>query len=396
MPSRFIALGCLAILGLILAGCGSEDPERFHIGRGSFPTTAIDAESGTTYWAWFVENDGRPAVFVSRLEADADQPAPPVNVSGDKTSVNPHDQAPAQVLVGPRGTVYVIWSTRQEIAGRRFPASDLVMVRSSDGGRTFSTPVYVNDDHDGPPAGHTFHDATVGPDGTVYVSWIDSRGISAATVEHAGHRASDSDIRLARSNDGGQTFEPSVVVATGTCPCCRSAVRVDAEGKVVVAWRQVFDDNIRDIAVAHSSDGGRTFSAPVRAHADGWEINGCPHSGPSIGAGDAGTLHVAWYTGADGQEGLYHAVSVDGGEHFGDPRRIQPDIPVATARMAVASDDVWLAWEHSLENTIHLAAADGTSPTESFLGRSPALDAVPGRLSLVWTADDAVEAYVVR
>src|SRR5690606_19957859 len=146
------------------------------------------------------------------------------------------------------------------------------------------------DDAGGPPSSHTFHDIAVAPDGTVYASWIDSRerdrvraalGIADEAGGHSGHgghggngagpgdhaaMAADeaalpsSDVRVARSTDGGRTFEPGVVVARDVCPCCRTSLAVAPDGAVLVAWRRVFDGDVRDIVVARSTDGGRTFA----------------------------------------------------------------------------------------------------------------------------------------
>src|SRR5690606_7335525 len=91
---------------------------------------------------------------------------------------------------------------------------------------------------------------------------------------------SGTDVRIARSQDGGRTFSEGIVVAHNTCQCCRTAVVVDEQGSIHFAWRHIYDDNIRDIAFASSHDEGRTFSEPVRVHTDGWRIEGCPHSGP--------------------------------------------------------------------------------------------------------------------
>src|SRR5690606_17666090 len=116
----------------------------------------------------------------------------------------------------------------------------------------------------GVPTGHHFHDLAVAPDGTVYVSWLDTseRDRAAAHAEanagtpqasHAGHGSAHGNahgnshgnahghahgnphgdagdglpgtaVRVARSTDGGRTFEPGVVVARGTCQCCRTAL----------------------------------------------------------------------------------------------------------------------------------------------------------------------------
>jgi hypothetical protein len=92
------------------------------------------------------------------------------------------------------------------------------------------------------------------------------------------------------------------VLAMGVCYCCKTAIAAGPNGRIVAAWRHVYPGNFRDIAVATSSDGGRTFSAPARASEDGWSINGCPENGPSVAVDGAGTTHLVWPTVVDGRE----------------------------------------------------------------------------------------------
>lgn len=488
-PAALLAAAGLLTM-LFFLGCDrtrTPEAESFRMTldsrEASAPTTDIDPQSGTVYFSWFGKDDeGRASVFLSSLLTSDSIPSTPARVNPAAVSVNPHPQAPAQVAAGrSEGLVFVAWSTRQEIEGRRFPASDVMLARSEDGGRTFGSPVPVNDDAGGAPAGHTFHDLAVAPDGTVYVSWLDSRdshgaipppardrhaptadsgSITAAPSapndpphhdanrdesavvdnahgdqfnggharegqahagedhqEHAGrnhavqngahddHRHdaafSDTDVRVARSMDGGRTFSKSSVVALGSCQCCRTALFVGDDGTVYLAWRHIYDDNVRDIAFASSTDGGRTFSAPVRVHTDGWRIEGCPHSGPSLAVEADGTIHLSWYTAAPGSPGLRYATSTDGGQHFSNPRPIESDVPLAIAHVAGSGRaPVWVAWEDPLVNQI-CAAPAGSSPKTSdkkltFAGTMPAIATAAGIRAVAWQHEGAVEAFVER
>jgi len=83
-----------------------------------------------------------------------------------------------------------------------------------------------------------------------------------------------------------------------------------------VAWRHVYPGNLRDIAFAPSSDGGRTFSAPVRISQDGWQLDGCPENGPTMVLDGTQRVHVIWPTlvRQSGPETLrlFHASTRDG------------------------------------------------------------------------------------
>jgi hypothetical protein len=63
-------------------------------------------------------------------------------------------------------------------------------------------------------------------------------------------------------------------VAANVCFCCKTSVTTGPRGVVYVAWRHIYPVNLRDMAVASSTDGGRTFSQPVRVSEDGWQLGG--------------------------------------------------------------------------------------------------------------------------
>jgi hypothetical protein len=97
------------------------------------------------------------------------------------------DQSPTSPF---RDTVYVTWISE--------PSKDLVFSRSTDGGVTWSAPLTLDN------AGNTvqLNTQTVGPDGTVYVSYVQD--------DDAGH----STQFVARSSDGGVTFGSRVAITT--------------------------------------------------------------------------------------------------------------------------------------------------------------------------------------
>jgi hypothetical protein len=84
---------------------------------------------------------------------------------------------------------------------------------------------------------------------------------------------------------------------------------------VYAAWRHVYAGNVRDIAFTVSSDGGRSFTAPVRVSEDAWTINGCPDDGPAIVVDATGLVHLVWPTvinGANPEGALFYASTRDG------------------------------------------------------------------------------------
>ena len=132
------------------------------------------------------------------------------------------------------------------------------------------------------------------------------------------------------------TFERNRRVALSACPCCRPRIAFGAHGEVYVAWRKVFPGDIRDMVVSTSRDGGDTFAPEVRVADDGWQLRGCPDSGPAL-IQSGGRLHIAWLTeGRERRPRIQLAWSDDQGAHFHAPIAVasdgvDPNHPVLTA-----------------------------------------------------------------
>jgi hypothetical protein len=402
-----------AVLTAACTGPGAPvlDPVTVVASGASNPTVAVST-TGEAWIAW-VATEGETSnvlVTTSRADGDLGSAVRANDIAGDAA---PHEQAPAQVEVGPEGNVYVVWQNNTAAEGRMYPYSDLRFARSVDGGTTFEPAIFVNDDAGGQPASHTFHDIAVADDGTIYVSWIDGRvgaeyerrqaAAGVVADAHSGHSDLEkpgSEIRIAKSTDGGLTFSASHVVAGNACPCCRTALAVGSDGTVYLSWRTVLTGNVRDVVVARSEDAGASFSIANRVNQDDWVFDACPHAGSSLAVDDAGRVHVAWYTGADGRPGVYTAVSSDRGSTFGEARGVMTGewVPPSQVKLAAAGDGrIALTWDDRRAGAAETAvayidsrgAAAATAAT-TFAGASPAIASAGGTTVVAWLDGEAV------
>lgn len=398
---------CLTFtLSVLALACGpsetdvslTEEEAPANISEAVSPDVAGGAHGGGVAW---VERSGD----TRRLLVLPDGAAESVEVARGAIGFN--GQTGPRLAVGPSGEFFIAFVEERRVKGRRFPASVLKLARSSDGGRTWAAPVTVHPDP-GFATSHSFHSLAVGPEGAVYVSWLDgtardryrkSHAIEEPSAEepsaegsHVHHRETDEpgvDLAVARSADGGRTFDPPVIVATGTCECCRTALAVNDEA-LYVAWRHIFPGIERDIALARSTDGGRSWTQPTRVYDDGWAIDGCPHAGPAVVAGPKGDLTVAWPTGVDGRAGSWRVSSSDGGRTFGAAEPLQTVPPFG--QVAAARDDtgrLWLAWENPHRGEIlvhHPERAD----TVRVSGSGPVLAGTATGWRLAWEAEGGV------
>jgi hypothetical protein len=293
----------------------------------SSPAIVVDSEGPLV--AWMAQDGHDNVVYVARPGAEHVR-VNPAALSGDSLH-----QAPGLAL-GPGGVLYVTWASRRPKPAGGLFASDLQLSRSLDGGKTFETPLRVSDDT---PTSHSFESIAVAPDGTVLIAWIETPpGEKAHTY-------------LARVTErGGRVEGTAKLDADETCVCCRVALAAGTPDVVTVLWRKVFPDDVRDMVLARSRDGGRTIGAATRVHADNWKITACPHRGGSVAIDGRGRVHALWYTeGARNEPDVLYAVAADG-TRFGTPRRVHvstASIP-DHARLAVTRDGhAVVVWEDS-------------------------------------------------
>ena len=87
--------------------------------------------------------------------------------------------------------------------------TDVMFVRSTDGGLTFSAPHKINDDPVNPSKWHWFGTLSVAPNGRIDSVWYDTRNAANNT---------DSQLFYSWSTDGGVTWAPNVAVSNAFNP----------------------------------------------------------------------------------------------------------------------------------------------------------------------------------
>ncbi len=90
-----------------------------------------------------------------------------------------------------------------------FSGSDVMFVRSTDGGHTFSAPHRVNDDPVSSVKWHWFGTLSVAPNGRIDAVWLDTRNAANNT---------DSQLFYSYSTDAGDTWSPNVAVSDSFNP----------------------------------------------------------------------------------------------------------------------------------------------------------------------------------
>lgn len=159
---------------------------------------------------------------------------------------------------------------------------DLLAMRSVDGGKTWTGPVQVNDTADSAREG--LHAMSIGSKGEMCCVWLDLRN-------------GNTEVMASVSTDGGGTWSKNVLVYKSpdgsVCECCHPSVAIDSRGRIHAQWRNAVG-GARDIYVASSTDGGKTFGKATKLGAGSWPLDACPMDGGAIAVGAGGKLASAW------------------------------------------------------------------------------------------------------
>jgi len=285
--------------------------------------------------------------------ADAEAPlGAPVAITPEPAAIDDNGEARPKLLALRDGSLLAAWTVRRD----QYYNGTLMLARSADGGRSFAPAMPLL--APGVSPSQRFEHLAEGPDGRVWLFWLDKRGLTRAgqkPLPGAG-------LALAVSENHGRSFGPSRIVVENTCECCRLGLDFDIGGAPVLAWRHIFPGSQRDHAVGRFTEAG-IEGAPHRVSTDAWAIDACPHHGPGFAVAADGAWHIAWWSGGGARRGLFHAFSTDGGTSFSDPialgeARQQP----GHGRLLATPDGLLVVWREFDGETTRIrlqCSADG-------------------------------------
>jgi hypothetical protein len=367
-----LALGCAF-------GAFADGKHAAHAGAGPRPprpelgTSAAFGPDGALY---AVSKDGQH-VLLHRSADEGGSWDVPVVVNREPEAISAEGENRPKLAFAPDGGVLVSWT--RPLAR---PFTGEIRFARSDDGKSFAPPITVHRDRQ--EITHRFETLAVTGRGRVVLVWIDKRDLEAARAAQRDYRGAA--VYAAVSDDGGRSFRPEAKIADHSCECCRIAVADDVDGSTLVMWRQVFAPNERDHALAKLAPDG-TVGEPVRATFDRWQIDACPHHGPSLAVAADGSRHAVWFNERDGEGRVFYGRLADGrveGQRaVGGERAAHADLALSRSRVAI----VWKEFDGERTRLraelsddggrrfrgLELAASEGATDQPRVLRRGDAL-----------------------
>ncbi|MFT4712313.1 MAG: hypothetical protein ACI8W1_000791 [Candidatus Azotimanducaceae bacterium] len=261
---------------------------------GSTPSATFDQNG--RLWVTYVQDQH---VYVSHSDDAGQSYSSAVVVNEVAEDAEHNGENRPKIIVDADSNIYISWTTK---TSPRF-TGEIRFSRSTDDGKTFETPRTINDDE--LFTGHRFESLFLTESGHMYIAWVDKRDLKA-NIE-LGKDYAGAAIYYTVSSDRGQIFSRNYRVANNSCECCRIAIAPRGPENIAILWRQIFGVTTRDHAIAVLTPDGQTMEMG-RASYDEWQIDACPHHGPSmVQSGKSGDYHMSWFTNGDLHQGIYYA-----------------------------------------------------------------------------------------
>ncbi|HEX6976340.1 MAG TPA: sialidase family protein [Vicinamibacterales bacterium] len=272
----------------------------------------------------WVEQRGTTATLMFAERAGGKWSEPRAAASGANWFVNWADVP--SVLRLANGTLVAQWLQK---SGASTYAYDVRLSYSTDEGKTWAPSFTPHDD--GTPTEHGFVSMLPAGDG-LGLLWLDGRATGGG--EHASHGAGGAMTVRYAAYDRNWKKTADTPVDVRVCDCCPTAATLTADGPAVV-YRDRSDKEVRDIAISRLENGKWTAGAPVNR--DDWQIQACPVNGPAISARGK-QVAVAWFTGVGDKPRAFAAFSSDGGRSFGAPVRLDDEMSLGRVDIELLPD----------------------------------------------------------
>jgi BNR repeat-like domain len=295
----------------------------------------LATDANNIYIVWSEDGLGNADILFIKSTDGGKTFSKPVNLS------NSIGTSAAPVLNLNGNNVYVAW---HDDTYKNF---EIYFTKSTDGGKTFSKPVKLSQDfvNNRTTIDSEFPSIASSPS-ALYTVWQEnSTGFF--------------DILLRKSTDGGKTFSKPVNLSNNSGSSAFPRVAVYGNSPYVV-WQDNVTGNF-EILLRKSTDGGKTFSKPVNL-----SNNSGNSSDPAIFIYEK-NVYLVWDDDSPGNADILFTKSTDGGKTFSKPVNLSNNIrgsfdPV----LAISKNDIFVAWDDDSPGNADILFTKSTDRGNSF------------------------------
>jgi thermitase len=246
------------------------------------PETAVDPTNGFIYVVYDSNENNNYDVFLKRSTDHGATFDAPVQIDDSVASEWYPD-----IQVDSKGVIHVVFYSTKISTNNR----EIYYARSTDHGQSFETDVRltnaVNDSR--------VPKLAIGPDDSLNVAWHDNRNAQ-----------NNYDIFFMRSEDGGDTWLPTVQVCATNPNSQEAAIAVGGDGVIHITWEELGNYNSGNAYYSRSIDNGLTWSAPYKITTGSYNNRGWY---TDVGADNAGNAVVVFQNVPQGADSEIAAIT---------------------------------------------------------------------------------------
>lgn len=161
-------------------------------------------------------------------------------------------------------------------------AHELLAFNSSDGGKTWSEPITINEVPASAREG--LHDLAGAMDGELFATWLDLR---SGKMEIWGASSNNAGLTWGKNQQVYRSPDKSI------CECCQPTALFDGQGNLAVMWRNSIK-GFRDMWLTTRPKGAINFAIARKLGEGTWKLNACPMDGGGIVAFGGGDFGAVW------------------------------------------------------------------------------------------------------
>jgi hypothetical protein len=269
----------------------------------------------------------------------------PLRVNGKPGELWGFATSRPRIAVSKSGIIHIFYhGNRREPAAAR-QAVDARYTRSTDGGKTFEAARTLNTEGQGYDDGELNEAHCFGTLGVAPNGDVHAYWIDTRHMKSAEDNGA---IYGVVSRNEGKSFDAEkLIVRDEACPCCQLHVAFTPDSQTYLSLRSVSADGSRNAALKISTDRGKTFGASLNVSDKKWKINACPLKPLLMAADNKGHVYATWFAGEENPPGVFFAVSKDKGRTFSPPLRVHEAASVSDHANLVATNEgtVRLVWD---------------------------------------------------
>jgi hypothetical protein len=241
---------------------------------------SIAVDGSRVYITWADVTDLEGIIYCARSSDNGqnfDAPAKVNDADRQDSKLRP------SIAIDDDHSIYIVWEDYSNL-NPFSDAPDIYMSKSNNNGYSFGQDIKVNDVEDISDDAQTAPMIVANGSGQLFVTWMEKP--TGSSFKH---------IRLARSTNGGTSFQPEVKVSNDALRTGDPALGVSPTGVIWVAWRDYRSDN-QDVYASRSGDNGATFGPELKVNDDpGYEYQ----TSPCLAVDENGVAYIAWQDSRD-------------------------------------------------------------------------------------------------